>query len=301
MRIQRKGTDSESIRRRRPSLLVLLLVLWAIRAWPAQDITPTRDFNAVKAAALDLAKDLGAANILLVFDVDNTLLAMNQDLGSDQWYRWQSGLPKESPAKIADLLAAQGLMFSLSGMHPPQRDLPEIIRDLQNAGFTTLVLTSRGTEFRSATERELSRRYDLRKSALSPPDGYGGAFLPLDPLAPQPAAPDPANAAPAVPVSYQNGVFMTAGQNKGVMLRCLLAKTGRSFKMVLMVDDGDRNLTNVQAALREWAASQKTPLGFRGFLYKAEDGNIGRFEESDKTAVAVQYEKLRAVLLEIFR
>src|SRR4051812_26364746 len=34
----------------------------------------------------------GAANVLVAFDIDNTLLASRQALGSDQWFDWQQSL-----------------------------------------------------------------------------------------------------------------------------------------------------------------------------------------------------------------
>ena len=49
----------------------------------------TDDFNDIAVEAIRLAKTHHPENVLLVFDIDNTLLAMEQDLGSSQWYRWQ--------------------------------------------------------------------------------------------------------------------------------------------------------------------------------------------------------------------
>ena len=40
-------------------------------------------------------------HVLLVLDIDNTLLAMNQDLGSDQWFEWQRYLLDHEPRSNA--------------------------------------------------------------------------------------------------------------------------------------------------------------------------------------------------------
>ena len=54
----------------------------------AQDYE-TADLADITADTLKLAQMTVKENILVVFDIDNTLLAMEQGLGSDQWYEWQ--------------------------------------------------------------------------------------------------------------------------------------------------------------------------------------------------------------------
>ena len=97
----------------------------------------------------------GVQKVLLVVDLDNTLLAMNQDLGSDQWFTWQESLLKQDqhhPELVANdfsgLLEVQGILFALSSMHPPQPELPKMLNGLIEQQVTTVVLTSRGKEFR---------------------------------------------------------------------------------------------------------------------------------------------------------
>ncbi len=45
----------------------------------------TADLADVTADALALADRAGKDHVLMVFDIDNTLLAMEQGLGADQW------------------------------------------------------------------------------------------------------------------------------------------------------------------------------------------------------------------------
>ena len=56
----------------------------------------TSDLANVTADTLNLIERTDKKNILVVFDIDNTLMAMEQGLGSDQWYDWQKHLSKES-------------------------------------------------------------------------------------------------------------------------------------------------------------------------------------------------------------
>ena len=75
-----------------------------------------------------------------------------------------------------------------------------------------IVLTSRGPECRTQTLQELSRNvFGFRASAWPPQTGYPEPFLPEG---------------GGRPVIYEEGVFFTAGQDKGLMLATLLKKAG---------------------------------------------------------------------------
>ena len=85
----------------------------------------TDDLGMVADWAIRMGKDHGEENILVVFDIDNTLLAMEQGLGSDQWYYWQKDLSAEdpcSPQLVSNRFAVQGAMFHASAMRPSQPD-----------------------------------------------------------------------------------------------------------------------------------------------------------------------------------
>jgi hypothetical protein len=56
---------------------------------PPSKMVETTDLAEVTDNALELARQVGTDRVLVVFDLDNTLLAMEQGLGSDQWYDWQ--------------------------------------------------------------------------------------------------------------------------------------------------------------------------------------------------------------------
>ena len=72
-------------------------------------------------------------------------------------------------------------------MHPPQRELAEHHRRAAEAGHRTILLTSRGPEFRVGHERELRRmRLRLRAQPRLPvPNVPRGTYLPYDPEDPE--------------------------------------------------------------------------------------------------------------------
>src|SRR5262249_8447825 len=145
------------------------------------------------------------------------------------------------------LLQAQGTLYNLSKMHPPQPDLPAIIGRTQGLGIKTLILTSRGPEYRVATEHALhDNGYDFARTELPVHDLPGGEYVPYDlndleadGLTKKDAAAfklgEPRH------VSYANGVFMTAGQPKGAMMLTMLKYAEPDIKAVVYVDDNIRH------------------------------------------------------------
>lgn len=259
----------------------------------------TADFRLVHLKVLELVAKHSLDQVLLVVDIDNTLLAMNQDLGSDQWFTWQAELLKtdpDSPDLVAKdfpgLLEAQGVLFALSQMHPPEPELPNLLAGLQQLGVTAVVLTSRGPDFRNATERELSRNgYDFTRPALAI-DEQRGRFLPFDPKRPDAHGLSAEIIGPIAsrlaPVSYANGVYMTAGQHKGCMLRTLLSRAvpdyesrheARLFRAIVFVDDHEKHANRMHEAFAE------DNLDLVTFRYSREDGAVSKFKNSSKRHV----------------
>ena len=190
------------------------------------------DLATVSQEADKAAAAVGKENVLVIFDIDNTILAMEQDLGSDQWYDWQKELQGHDSCDkrlVANRLAAAGALYYASAMRPTQANAAQIVRDIQGSGFTVFALTSRGHAFRLSTFRELRRNgFNFRDSAPGPIGGFPETYKP---------------GADARAVRYEDGVMLTAGQHKGDMLASLLAKTGHPKPGVLIAaDDKPGNL-----------------------------------------------------------
>jgi hypothetical protein len=52
-------------------------------------------------------------------------------------------------------------------------------------------------------------------------------------------------------VVYDQGLFMTTGQDKGLVLLDLLRRLDLHYDRVVLVDDGRKNIDNMQVALRD--------------------------------------------------
>jgi hypothetical protein len=240
----------------------------------------TDDLAEVADEALQLAGVLGVERVLVVFDIDNTLLAMEQDLGSDQWYYWQRGLASAEPCSdelVGNRLLVQGALYHASAMRPTQPDAALQVRRLQQAGLTVIALTSRGPEYRLQTFRELRRNgMSFWPSALPPRAGFAEPFIP-----------DGGSRL----ARYEDGVFLTAGQHKGSMLDALLDRTGTPLPAaIVMVDDKAGNIDAILETFGETEAVVRT------WRYTREDEKVAAF---DAVEAAAQWQALRPALMTI--
>jgi hypothetical protein len=228
-------------------------------------LAATDDLAMVADEAMQMGELHGKDKTLVVLDIDNTLLAMEQGLGSDQWYYWQKALAKEDPCNgklVNGRFAVQGAVFFASAMRPTQPDAAEQVRRMQDAGLTVIAVTSRGTGYRLQTFRELRRNgFSFWSSALPPQQGFPDDFVP------------PGGERPA---RYEEGVLLTSGQNKGDMIKALLAKTDTALpKVIIMTDDKQSNLKDVMAA---FAGSDTAVHAWR---YSREDDNVAAFDAQE--------------------
>jgi hypothetical protein len=248
---------------------------------PPQNLLGSTDELAlVSELALDLARKYGGEKVLVVLDIDNTLLAMEQDLGSDQWYYWQQALAGEDPCSallVDDRLAVQGALFYASAMRPTQPDAALQVRRMQDAGLRVIALTARGADYRLQTFRELRRNdFSLWNTAWPSPTGHAEQFTP---------------AGFTRPVHYEDGVLFAAGQDKGVALQALLERSGAERPvLILMVDDKRANLQQVMQAF-SWSATK-----VHAWHYTREQPVVDAF---DPAAAARQWDALRPALLQI--
>lgn len=227
--------------------------------------------------AIRMGMDHGTDQVIVVFDIDNTLLAMEQDLGSDQWYYWQKDLDAQdpcSPQVVSNRFAVQGAVFFASAMRATQHDAAKQVRRIQDAGIATIALTSRGTDYRLQTFREL-RRQDMSfwPTAIPPRRGWTEAFVPEG---------------GSRPALYEDGVFLTAGQHKGQMMKALLDRGEHPYPSIIIIaDDKAHNL----AAMMETFTGTGTWV--HAWRYTGEDANVAKF---DGNQAAAQWDALKPSL-----
>jgi hypothetical protein len=254
----------------------------------------------VKTIIEEASKSAGPENTLIVFDIDNTLLKMSKDLGSDAWYKWQSDLLKGPPSDFSvakdvnGVINVQRLLYDLSAMSLPENSTPEVVGKLRKAGYPVMMLTGRGPDTLSATRRELAAK-DYIPAERSPcsdnsctlPPACGSVLCStLGIISKEAVKAASEKAKKCFPrgdfdslkrvMGYWDGVMMASGQNKGAVLQLLLASkadacepdytTHPQYKAVVFVDDDPDNTKAVYEAFKD------EPVGYRRPIHAARQG-----------------------------
>lgn len=223
------------------TILILAIILFTgISAIFAQTVTDTTvvDYKIIDRTVRQKMSQYGTGQVLVVMDIDNTILISDTDLGGDFWYQWQNDeltiKPKDNQKLAKDCLYqdAIGLLYELGTMSLTDTLLPGYIGNWQKEGVTLFALTSRSPDYRAATERELRRNgIDLRKTELKTAEGK--RIVMSDSLKRK--------------FSYLDGIMMTQGMSKGEMLAAILDTAGISFRSIIFVDDTPKHLDSVYA------------------------------------------------------
>ncbi|MCT4641620.1 MAG: DUF2608 domain-containing protein [Bacteriovoracaceae bacterium] len=288
---------------------LLALLILSLSTYANQKLT-SDDFLEIEKKVYSKAKKFGVKNVLVVLDIDNTIMKMPQDLGSDTWWGWQEktcigkkALPKHCVSNnFTQLLEVQGQIFAMSKMLPTQKETPQVIRRLQKKGYKVILLTSRGHAFRSATEKELKRNnMNFINSAIGPKKGFAGTYKPYDlkKFKQYGLTKDDmvamGNKKPRA-VSFQNGIFMTAGLNKGIMLKTLLHKTQSKFKAIIFADDHEKHSVRMHAIL-----GKVKDIDLTTYRYTKIDPEVKRFKESDKKQAKIDLKAFLSLRNKVFK
>nr|WP_252735742.1 DUF2608 domain-containing protein [Aestuariibacter sp. A3R04] len=251
-------------------------------------IATTTTFTDVDKEVKTLNARYSADRVLIVSDIDNTLLTSTADLGGDIWYQWQTGKlavkPRDSEQVSCLFEDTIGLLYELNPMTPTEPGLANTISTWQSQGNTIFALTSRAPKYRAATERELLRNgFDMSVSALTPENQQNPNYREHTERE----------------LSYSRGVMMTTGMNKGHMLKWILDKTQRQFDAIVFIDDSRKNIDNLAAAWR------KSDIDVRLFYYtRVEEDRAHKFgavlTEDQASAMAEDYQQLITTLEAVF-
>ena len=120
-------------------------------------IVTTTNFQKVDRYVNRLLEQSDASDILIVLDIDDTILTNSTDLGGDVWYQWQRGKLNIKPtdAQKVDCLFEDsiGLLYELGTTELTDSIIPSLINNWQKKEIPVFALTSRSPRYRAATER----------------------------------------------------------------------------------------------------------------------------------------------------
>jgi hypothetical protein len=182
------------------------------------------------------------------------------DLGGEAWYDWQNdevkaGALDKMAGGVDELLALQGALFFLFPMRATDPGLKDVLAELEKAGFPMIVITSRGSEFRFDTERDIARAgFPFERTGIALAPGRFWTYVPYDINAIEASGflskkdAETFGLKDAMPVSYRKGLLLTAGQHKGIVLRSLLHRSTAKIGAILYVDNKEIQLKRVADA-----------------------------------------------------
>ncbi len=201
----------------------------------------------------------GNDKVLVLFDIDNTLLAAEELLGSDQWFT----LKEEEGVEFSCLLDAQKLLYEAGTMRLTHRGIQNVIKELSDKGFPMAVLTSRGPQVQAVTLRDLFD-HSLIFDKTSPLGWIDEQYKNT-----------------SRDIKYEHGVFLTSGLHKGEMAHYLLEKTNvkNHIKKVIFVDDKTKHVCRVQNSM------QAIGMDVEVFHYPTEDYRVKPVQDRESSTV----------------
>lgn len=195
---------------------VLIALLFLISNAEAKvQLTETSEYSVIFEAIKQMGSAQPADSILLVFDIDKTLLNTEncipnfQPTGLLNWMRMIS----ECPSTLTEPMVK-----------------PEL-ESLQAAGFATIALTARPPSLIEVSERELTGN-GLKF--------LGHPFTSLDNVE--------ATWGRSLRVNFRDGVMYASGGDKGLILKEFIARKSPTRRKIVFVDDDSRNTQAVKRA-----------------------------------------------------
>lgn len=216
-------------------------------------------------------------NLLIIFDIDNTLAAPHKELGSDEWFfhhitkKQLANQHDESytiTRAIDEILPLYYAIQHTVPLHPLEQETPALIKKLQKK-YHVIALTSRGVKLAARTMHQLHAiniNFDLVHEEHCCPHETSKKDV----------------STPGYPESiHWHNIIFCNGHHKGKTLLNYLTQINFKPTKIIFIDDKLKYLVDVEKAV--------TPLGieFVGLRYNACDARLDKFNH---TAAAEQLE-----------
>jgi len=223
-------------------------------------------------------------NTLVIFDIDDTLLEAVNFVGSGKWYKWQRGRVVYNPmGKLVSVNKNQqfhcmfrtlGTLFEVGSTKLTQSDAVEIFNQFKD--YDLMILTARTAKYRVATERELakhgiflaSKQFSIVNTRLD--------FQFNDTKR-------------TARVTYDKGIVMSSGLNKGLVLKTVLEQANKTYKHIYFIDDSAKNVKQME---EEW---QDNASIIKIFHYTKVDKMVSDKEMSESDEAKQHYHQFLKV------
>ncbi len=211
--------------------------------------------------------------MLILLDIDDTLLIPGQMLGTDEWLSYkikQYSQSSNDPSRAFQSALQEWVAIRLlTDVELVEEGTDQVIQSLQNKKIAVMGLTTQGPEtFQCTLEHLRSLQIDLSKTAP-----FSGDLHLLS----------------SKHVLYHTGILFTNGSSKGRALMSFLEKIDHSPSAVLFVDDKKHNLEDVERTL------SIRGIPFIGLRYAYTDGKKEQFD-SEIAEIQWNHSKLTSIL-----
>ncbi len=194
-------------------------------------------------------------DLLVIFDIDNTIAKNPTDFGSDQWFyaMWKQLIAsgKSDQQALETLLPMVFHVQFNTWLVPVEKNTIEVIDNLQKKGVTVIALTARSLELAHRTIEQLHH--------------IGIYFTKTDPYE------CPIKYGDKKPGLYIDGIIFSGNYDKGEMLVNWFKQIKYRPKKVIFIDDKLKNLRSVEKALHN------RDYPFIGIRYGYADDQIRNF------------------------
>lgn len=176
---------------------------------------------------------LKAEDVLIVFDIDNTIAESANQLASTQWFTAMHKVKEQCGMTKMEAVHATLPLFSLVAekckLKPVESTTIALIKDLQNKNHKVIALTVRSPKLKTCTINHLNAiDIDFTGNSIYQKDIFFDHNI-----------------------QYIEGIFFVDGGNKGEWLLHLLKDIDYMPKQIIFIDDKEYNHHNVEGTLTQ--------------------------------------------------
>jgi hypothetical protein len=217
-----------------------------------------------------VATDNNTTDVMVAFDLDNTVLTYDHDVVTDPWFdkhikKITEGKSKEESAKLikdaVDLYEHLVHRTHLDDVSLVEPGINTLIDGLQNRLASVIGLTSRGVYVMPDTFKQLNKfGIDFNKGTFKDKKHNPQVFGPQQ--------------------AFEKGIIFTDGKNKGEALTNILLAHSVYPRFIVMLDDKPAHLERIQEQIHQLNLSEQQrnkdfkPIQFIGIRCKQLDHKL---------------------------
>jgi len=199
----------------------------------AKEISPSRKSLIQELKSINETSTHCTDNSTAIFDLDNVVIESTQELGSDQWFvkllNYACEIIVDQDEAITTVLTIYHAVQHHAEMQAVEREVSQLIKELQEKPLPVIGLTARGTPIMDRTLAQL-KKLDIDFSKH-----HAEKYLEfsINEISPK--------------VAYKDGIIFCNGNDKGICLAKFFQIIEYTPEHLVMIDDKEKHLVSVNA------------------------------------------------------